>query len=97
MHSGQNVALTVTKQECKPEADIQALGIATLITLPEQTAPFMRDGQPNDSVFRAAAKLPLNGWEWELRERGHRGISAALRRTRRNSLGQIVDSVHCAL
>jgi hypothetical protein len=69
VHSGQNVAvgLDLMKQACKPEADIQAVSYrASLLWMmsqiaPEQIAPFMRDGQPDDSVFRAAAKIPV---EW---------------------------------
>jgi hypothetical protein len=69
VHSGQNVAvgLDLMKQACKPEADIQAVSCrASLLWMmsqiaPEQIAPFMRDGQPDDSVFRAAAKIPV---EW---------------------------------
>lgn len=66
---GKNVAVgfDVFKQACKPESDIQAVGYRTMLVwmmnhiAPQQLAPFMQDGEPNDSVFRAAATVPA---EW---------------------------------
>jgi hypothetical protein len=66
---GQNVAVGVDlmKHACKPGADVEAVtyrsSLVWLITqiAPEQVARFTRDGQPDDAVFRAAAKVPV---EW---------------------------------
>jgi hypothetical protein len=68
-HPGEQVAtgVGVAQAICKPGADIRAVGYrSTTIWImsrfaPEQIAPFMKDGQPTDAVFRAAAKVPL---EW---------------------------------
>lgn len=68
-HPGGNVAIgfEVMKRVLKPGADIPAVGYRSmLIWLTSQIAPgqlerFVQDSQPNDSVFRAAAKVPL---EW---------------------------------
>jgi hypothetical protein len=55
------------KLACKPGADVQAIAYRGMMMgmmsriVAEQLAPFMREGQPNDSVFRAAAKIPV---EW---------------------------------
>jgi hypothetical protein len=55
------------KHSCKPGADIEAVGyraaLVWLITqiVPEGLARFTREGQPDDSVFRAAAKVSA---EW---------------------------------
>lgn len=66
---GQQVAVGVDtmKQACKPGANIKAVWYrASLLWLMTQIAPerlerFMREGQLNDSVFLAAAKVPA---EW---------------------------------
>ena len=68
-HPAQNVAVgvDVMKRACKPGADMEAVYYrASLLGMMTQTAPerlnrFTREGQPNDSVFRAAAKVPA---EW---------------------------------
>jgi hypothetical protein len=68
-HPGKNVAVgfDLMRQACKPGADVEAVAyresLAWLIDqiAPEQLAPFMREGQPDDAVFRAAAKVPT---EW---------------------------------
>jgi hypothetical protein len=68
-HPGQQVAVgvDVMKHACKPGADIEAVCYrASLLWMTTQTAPehlerFTRDGQPDDAVFRAAAKVPA---EW---------------------------------
>lgn len=55
------------KQACQPNADMKAVwyraNFVWLMTLmaPEELAPFMQEGQPNDGVFSAAAKVPA---EW---------------------------------
>ena len=57
----------IIEQACKPGADTGAVYYrATSIWMmahiaPEQLAQFTRDGQPDDAVFRAAAKVPT---EW---------------------------------
>jgi len=57
----------IFKQACKPGADTGAVYYrATSIWMmdrfaPEPLAQFMRDGEPDDAVFRAAAKVPM---EW---------------------------------
>jgi hypothetical protein len=68
-HGGKNVAVGVDlmKDECKPGADIEAVSYrASLVWLitqiaPEHLARFTREGQPDDAVFRAVAKVPA---EW---------------------------------
>src|SRR5215469_7982728 len=58
---GKNVAVDVDafKQACKPGSDIQAVVYRNMLLslisriAAEQLAPFMQDGQPKDSVFRA--------------------------------------------
>src|ERR1700690_2756442 len=68
-HPGGQVAVgsELLQQICKPGADIQALGYrASLMWLltqiaPEQFIPFVKDGQPIDAAFRAAANIPA---EW---------------------------------
>jgi hypothetical protein len=68
-HPGKDVAVgvNVMKQVCKPGADIEAVsyraGFAWLISqiAPEHLARFTREGQLDDAVFRAAAKVPA---EW---------------------------------
>ena len=67
-HGSQGaIGIDLMKQVCAPGADIQAIYYRTTFTwmttqiAPEQIAPFTRDGQPTDSVFRVAAKVPL---EW---------------------------------
>ncbi len=68
-HPGKNFAVGVDfmKHACKPGADIEAIcyraGLAWLITqiAPQQLERFMQNGQPNDAVLRAAAKVPA---EW---------------------------------
>jgi len=67
-HPGKQVAVAVgvsiMKQACKPGADIEAVSyrasFAWLISrvAPEHLARFTREGQPDDTVFRAAAKVP---------------------------------------
>jgi hypothetical protein len=65
-HPGQLVATGVgyAQQICKAGADIQAVGYrVNLLWLLSQIAPtqfaaFLRDGQPIDAAFRAAAKVP---------------------------------------
>jgi hypothetical protein len=55
------------KQVCKPGADIEAVSYRASFTwlisriAPEHLARFTREGQPDDAVFRAAAKVPA---EW---------------------------------
>lgn len=52
---------------CTPGADIVAVGYRTTLLwmmdrfAPEQLAPFMQNGVPQESVFRSAAKVRL---EW---------------------------------
>jgi len=68
-HPGQQVATGRGwgEQHCTPGANIEAVGYRTTLIwmmtqfAPEQIAPFMKDGQPTDGVFRAAAKVPM---EW---------------------------------
>jgi hypothetical protein len=68
-HPGEQIAVCASLAEsiCKPGADIQAVGYRstiiwmTTVFAPERIAPFLRNGQPTDAVFRAAAKVPL---EW---------------------------------
>lgn len=68
-HPGQKVAVGVDlmKHRCKPGADIVAVSYrSSLLWLinqiaPEQLARFTREGQPDDAVFRAVAKVPA---EW---------------------------------
>ena len=65
-HPGKLVATGVgyAQQICKAGADIQAVGYrVSLLWLLSQIAPtqfaaFLRDGQPIDAAFRAAAKVP---------------------------------------
>jgi hypothetical protein len=68
-HAGQNVAVgaDLMKHACKPGANIEAVtyrswlvGLMARIAS-EQLARFTRDGQPDDAVFSAAAKVPA---EW---------------------------------
>ncbi|HKV79547.1 MAG TPA: hypothetical protein VJP02_15470 [Candidatus Sulfotelmatobacter sp.] len=64
---GVAIGIDLIKQACKPGDNIEAVSYrSTLIWLMSQIAPedlgrFMRDGQPDDAVFRAAAKVPA---EW---------------------------------
>jgi hypothetical protein len=57
----------IAKKVCKPGADLGALDFrADMIWLINETekeriAPWMKDGQPDDAVFRVAAKIPMNG------------------------------------
>lgn len=67
-HSGPKaVGGVIFEQACKPGADVEAVFYrATQIWMidhiaPELLAQFTRDGQPDDAVFRAAAKVPM---EW---------------------------------
>lgn len=68
-HPGQTVAVGVDlmKHGCKPGADIEAVSYrSSLLSLinqiaPEQLVRFTREGQPDDAVFRAVAKVPA---EW---------------------------------
>ncbi len=68
-HAGKHVGVEIDlmKHACKPGANIEAVsyraGLAWLITqiAPEHLARFTREGQPDDAVFRAAAKVPA---EW---------------------------------
>jgi hypothetical protein len=66
-HPGVATGFDAMKHIFKPGVDIQAVGYRSmLIRMMSQIAPvqlkkFMREGKPNDSVFRAAAKVPL---EW---------------------------------
>jgi hypothetical protein len=61
------IGMDLLQQICKPGADIHALGYrASLLWLLTQIAgkefaPFVKDGQPIDAAFRAAAKVPA---EW---------------------------------
>jgi len=64
---GAAVGAALIRQTCTPGADIAAVGYRTMNPqmmnqiAPEQLARFMRDGEPQESVFRAAAKVPV---EW---------------------------------
>lgn len=67
-HPGQNVAigLDLLRQACRPGADNAVSYRSMLVWMMSQIAPeqlerFMREGHPNDLVFCAAAKVPL---EW---------------------------------
>jgi hypothetical protein len=68
-HLGHNVAVGVDlmKHVCKPGANIEAVSYrSSLLWLmtqiaSEQLARFTREGQPDDAVFRAAAKVSA---EW---------------------------------
>jgi hypothetical protein len=68
-HPGQLVAVAgrLLEQKLKPGADIHAIGYrsAMLFMLTkvgqEHLSPWMKDGQLADSVFRAAALVPM---EW---------------------------------
>lgn len=68
-HSGPGVSVgrDLMEQACKPGVNIEAISYRAMTLwmmnqiAPEQLAQFMPEGQPNDSVFRAAAKIPL---EW---------------------------------
>lgn len=57
----------IVRQACKPGADTGAVFYRTSLLwmmnqmAPEQLAQFTRDGQPDDALFRAAAKVPT---EW---------------------------------
>jgi hypothetical protein len=61
------VGVNVMKQACKPGADVEAVFYRATFTwlisqiAPEHLARFTREGQPDDAVFRAAAKVPA---EW---------------------------------
>jgi hypothetical protein len=65
--STKAVGVELMKHACKPGADIAAvsyrLGLVWIMTqiAPEQLARFTREGQPDDTVFRAVAKVPA---EW---------------------------------
>jgi hypothetical protein len=65
--NGVAVGFELMQRLSKPGADIQAVGYrATLIWMmghiaPERFARFMREGEPDETVFRAAAKVPV---EW---------------------------------
>jgi hypothetical protein len=66
-YPGKKVAMgmSIVEQICKPGADIQAIAYrASMMWLLSQIArerfsPFMKDGQPIDTAFRAAAKVPV--------------------------------------
>lgn len=66
-HPGQQVAIgdELAKHYCKPGTDIQVigyrLGLLSLLKLiaPDKIAPWLRDSQPDDALFRAAAVMPL--------------------------------------
>ena len=61
------MSLMLMKQACKPGADVEAVIYRARFTwlmsqiAPEHLARFTREGQPDDAVFRAAAKVPA---EW---------------------------------
>jgi hypothetical protein len=65
-HAGKNVAVgaDLMKQACKPGANIEAVTYRSWFVwliaqiAPEQLARFTQEGQPDDAVFRAAAKIP---------------------------------------
>jgi hypothetical protein len=68
-HRGMGAAIgaDLIRKACTPGADIEAVGYRTMLLwmmdhiAPEELARFMRDGEPEESVFRAAAKIPV---EW---------------------------------
>jgi hypothetical protein len=68
-HPGEQIAVAASLAQsiCKPGADIQAVGYRSMMiwmmtqVAREQIAPFLKDGQPTDALFHAAAKVPL---EW---------------------------------
>lgn len=68
-HAGENgaVGVDIMRHACTPGADIEAVfyraGLVWLITqfAAEDVARFTREGQLDDAVFRAAAKIPT---EW---------------------------------
>jgi hypothetical protein len=70
---GQRVAVSsnVLEQVCQPGADVQAVAYRrTMLQLiqhvaPEQLEPWTKDGELNETVFLAAAEIPM---EWIGRE-----------------------------
>jgi hypothetical protein len=68
-YPGKNIATgaELMKQACKPGANIQAVTYRAWLVLlmteiaPEKLVPFTRNGQLEDAVFLAAAKVPA---EW---------------------------------
>lgn len=64
---GETIAITVRLMErtCKPGADVRAVryrtGMMEMMTMvaPKQMAEFMREGEPSDAVFRAAATVSM--------------------------------------
>jgi len=68
-HPGQNVAtgLELVKAVCKPGANVQAVGYrSSMIWLlnqfgQERLAPWVKDEQVSDAVFRTMATIPM---EW---------------------------------
>ena len=67
-HPGQHVGVSVEvlQRDCKPGANIRAVSYRFMMlngfvsTAPEQLAPWMKDGQLDDIVFREAAQIPIN-------------------------------------
>ena len=66
-HPGYAIGLEILRHACRPEANVEAVSYRTMLLrmmskiAPEQLARFMRDGQPDDSVFRLRPKFRLNG------------------------------------
>jgi hypothetical protein len=64
---GLFIGAELMKRACKPGADIQAVSYRAMLLgliiqlASEHLTPFIRDGQPDDAVFRAAAIVPA---EW---------------------------------
>lgn len=77
-HKGKQVATgsELAKHYCKPGADIQAIsyrtGMLSLLAFmaPDQIAPWKKDEQLDDALFRAAAKIPLLWMEVGVRTQG---------------------------
>jgi hypothetical protein len=84
-HPGGGIGFSAEmfKKILKPGADIRATCYRRMMlhgfvsTAPEHLAPWMKDGQPDDIVFREAAQMPMEfigvgverqGWPFEVAE-----------------------------
>jgi hypothetical protein len=84
-HPGQHVGVSVEvlQRDCKPGADIRAVSSRFMMLsgflsiAPEHLAPWMKDGQLDDIVFREAAQIPMEftgagvqrqGWPFDVDE-----------------------------
>ena len=70
-HPGQQIAIDedLIKHVCQSKADIQAVSYrASLVSLlkliaPDKVAPWMKEGQFDDAMFRTGAKIPIQWME----------------------------------